>query len=140
MSDINHEIKIKASPEKAFQALSTLNELKCWHTAHIENAPNNPEVLSFKASEKPEFLWKIIPFESAKTVTWECVQGPGDSRGTQVIYTISQIKDNDTLVELKHASWPDQTGNFRKCNTLWGVLLHHLKTYLETGKSAPAIP
>jgi uncharacterized protein YndB with AHSA1/START domain len=140
MADINHEIKIQASPEKTFKALSTLIGLKAWHTAHIDGKSELNGVLSFNGTGKPTFLWKIIQFESNKIVAWECVEGPGDSVGTQAVYTLSQTADDRTLVELSHNSWPDQQGNFRKCNTLWGILLHHLKNYVETGKIDPAIP
>lgn len=137
MTNIDHEIKIEASPEKVSQALLNLNELKAWHTARIEGRPGG--VLSFNGTDKPAFLWKIIENEPHKLITWECMDGPGDSIGTKAIYSLSKTGDGRTLVELQHTSWPDQEGNFRKCNTLWGVLLHHLKTYVETGKQVPAI-
>ena len=38
----------------------------------------------------------------------------------------------------QHAGWPGTHGNFRKCNTTWGVLLHHLRDYVETGDAATA--
>lgn len=139
MADINHEIKIQAPPDKVFKALSTLAGLKAWHTTQVEGKPELNGILSFSGEGKPTFRWKVIQFEPAKTVAWECIEGPGDSVGTQAIYTISQTEDNRTLVELSHNSWPDQQGNFRKCNTLWGVLLHHLKKYVETDAKDPAI-
>ncbi len=139
MADINHEIKIEASPEKIFNALSTVSGLKGWHTTHVEGQPKLNEVLSFSTPGKPTFRWKVIKSDPNKVVAWECVEGPGDSVGTQAIYTISPAADKRTLVELSHNSWPNQQGNFRKCNTLWGILLHHLKNYVETGKADPAI-
>lgn len=138
MADINHEIKIQTSLEKAFKALSNLNDLKKWHTAHIEEKGRGEREFNFMATGKPAFLWKMIRIEPNHQVTWECLEGPGDSVGTQAIYKLSK-KDDQILVELSHTSWPDQEGNFRKCNTLWGILLHHLKKYLETGKTDPAI-
>lgn len=139
MVNIDHEIKIQASPEKIFKAFSNLDELKAWHTRYIDGNPELNGILSFKGTEKPVFLWKVVQFEPNKLVAWECIQGPGDSVGTKAIYTLSKTEDNRTLVELSHTSWPDQKGNFRKCNTLWGILLHHLKNYVETGKAEPAI-
>lgn len=139
MANINHEIKIKASPEKIFAAINNVNDLKAWHTADTEGKSGLNDVLKFNGTGKPTFLWKIIQLEPGKKVTWECVEGPGDSVGTQAIYTLSKTQDDRTLVELSHTSWPDQQGNFRKCNTLWGILLHHLKNYVETGKADPAI-
>lgn len=139
MADINHEIKIQALPEKTFKALSNLNDLKGWHTAHMDGKPELNGTLSFNGIGKPVFLWKVIELEPNKKVVWECIEGPGDSVGTKATYTLSKTADERTLVELSHTSWPDQQGNFRKCNTLWGILLHHLKNYVETGKAAPAI-
>jgi len=139
MADINHEIKIQAPLEKTFKALSNLDDLKSWHTAHIEGIPAINETLTFKGSGKPTFLWKIVQVEPNKKVIWECLEGPGDSPGTKAIYTLSKVNDHSTLVELAHTSWPDQQGNFRKCNTLWGILMHHFKNYVETGKANPAI-
>lgn len=139
MVDIDHEIKIQASPEKVFKALSDVQDLKAWHTAHIQPKAGMDHVLVFNAAEKPEFLWKVMEIEPDKEITWKCIEGPGNSSGTEVIYKISKTNDHRTLVEMKHAHWPHQEGNFRKCNTLWGILLHHLKTYLETGKPDPAI-
>jgi uncharacterized protein YndB with AHSA1/START domain len=139
MAEINHEIKIHAPLKKTFKALCDFNELKCWHTAHIEEKTNGDRVLIFKGTGRPTFLWKIVESEPNKTVSWECLEGPGDSAGTKAIYKLSETDDTRTLVELSHTAWPDQEGNFRKCNTLWGILMHHLKNYLETGKTDPAI-
>lgn len=139
MADIHHEIKIEASPEKAFKALSNISELKAWHTAHIEGKSEVNGVLNFTGKDKPTFSWKVTQVEPNKKIAWECIEGPGDSVGTKVLYTLSPTKDNRTLVEFTHSSWPHQEGNFRKCNTLWGVLLYHLKNYVETGKSNPVI-
>lgn len=138
MADIDHEIKIQATPEKTFKALSTLNDLKAWHTANIEEQSGSKN-LSFNATGKPQFVWHIVASIPNKQVTWECVKGPGDSTGTKAIYNLSKTDDGRTLVELSHIFWPDETGNFRKCNTLWGVLLNHLKKYVETNKTDPAI-
>lgn len=137
MADINHEIKIEATPDAVLKALCDVKDLKAWHTAHIDTENG---ALRFKATGRPAFLWKIVPGKGDGIVTWECLEGPGDSKGTKAVYSLSKEEDGRTLVELAHVSWPDQEGNFRKCNTLWGALLHHLKDYLETGKSSPAIP
>jgi hypothetical protein len=71
-------------------------------------------------------------------VAWKCAAGPGDSPGTIVSFHLSLLADGRTLVEQDHQGWPGTHGNYRKCNTYWGVLLHHLKQYVETGVPAPA--
>jgi hypothetical protein len=44
---------------------------------------------------------------------------------------------NGTVVELDHDNWPDGHEAFTTCNTLWGMLMGHLKDYAETAKAAP---
>ncbi|MFA6916852.1 MAG: SRPBCC domain-containing protein [Parachlamydiales bacterium] len=138
MADIDHEISIKASVETIYKALTTLDGLRAWHTVEVEGDAKVNGHLIFKAEGKPTFDWKILSLDP-HNITWECVSGPGDSAGTKVIYKISKYDDERSLVEMRHAGWPGQHGNFRKCNTLWGILLHHLKTYAETKSALPAI-
>lgn len=135
MAQINHEIKINAPIEKVHQAITSLQDLRSWHTSSMEGDSKPNGVLISKAKDKPTFHWKI---KSAKPVIWECTEGPGDSVGTQVIFNLSETDDGGILVELSHTEWPNQHGNFRKCNTLWGILLHHLKKYVESGIVNPA--
>jgi hypothetical protein len=70
-------------------------------------------------------------------VVWLCTKGPGDSVGTTATFLIS-TSDDRTLLELKHSGWPGTHGNFRKCNTIWAVLLHHIQQYVQTGTPATA--
>lgn len=139
MAEINHEIKIQGSLEKTFKALTEVSGLKSWHTASIDGKSGIDQVLSFHGKNTPAFVWKVIELEPNKKLIWECVKGPGNSAGTKAFYALSKTNDDRTLVEFSHTSWLDEKDNFRKCNTLWGILLHHLKNYVETGKTDPAI-
>lgn len=139
MTAINHEITIKAPVARVFKALTTLNDLKSWHGSHMSGEATLNGVLTSKVKDKPTFQWKIIACKPEQNVAWECIEGPGDSVGTQAIFNLSPTKDGRVLVEFSHTQWPGEHGNYRKCNTLWGVLLHHLKHYVETGVVAPAL-
>jgi len=139
MKNIEHEVKIKAPIEKVFKALTSLQELKCWHTADITGSTKQQEVMTFAGKDKPSFRWKTIGLEPNKKVVWECIEGPGDSVGTQAIYKLSETDNKHTILEFSHTKWPLEAENFRKCNTLWGNLLYHLKKYTETGSADPVI-
>lgn len=136
MAQIDHEIKIDAPIETVKQALTTISGLRSWHTSAMDGDIKLNGILISKAKDKPAFHWKIMSLEP--TVIWECIEGPGDSVGTQAIFNFSETKDGRVLVELSHTEWPHQHGNYRKCNTLWAILLHHLKNYAETGVVEPA--
>jgi uncharacterized protein YndB with AHSA1/START domain len=138
--DISHETKIKATPDQIFAVLTKANELKAWHSSHVSGQTQLGGVLHIEGSGKPGFDWKVTELSPPKRVGWLCTAGPGDSVGTTVLFELSPADQGRTLVVCTHAGWPGTHGNYRKCNTLWGVLLHHLKRYVESGKAAPAFP
>jgi uncharacterized protein YndB with AHSA1/START domain len=138
MAEINHEIKIKASPERIFEALTTAGGLKSWQSAHVEGDGAPGHAWRFEFTGRPTFQWEVTESAAPTRVAWRCVEGPGDSVGTSVTFHLSGASDDRTLVELAHKGWPGTHGNYRKCNTYWGVLLHHLRQYVETGIPRPA--
>jgi uncharacterized protein YndB with AHSA1/START domain len=138
MEEILHEIKVQAAPDSVFAALTTADGLRAWYSAHVEGDGKPGDTWRFQFTERPTFRWEVTESAAPTRVAWRCVEGPGDSVGTEVEVVLSQADKGRTLVELAHSGWPGTHGNYRKCNTYWGVLLHHLKQYVETGVAAPA--
>ena len=138
MADIHHEIKINAPQEQVFVALTTLQGLTGWHSANVSGDAGLHGAIVFQSPARPPFEWKVAGLSKPNEVAWICIQGPGDSVGTAARFVLSASPDGRTLVELSHSGWAGTGGNYRKCNTLWGVLLHHLRKYAETGKPDPA--
>jgi uncharacterized protein YndB with AHSA1/START domain len=138
VSDISHEIKIKASQERVYQALTTVSDLTKWHTAKMDGGAALGNVLRIHPQNGPEFEWKVIKTDSGRRIEWKCIKGPGNSVGTTVRFDLSPADKGRTYLEFLHSDWPNAGGNFRKCNTLWGILLYHLQKYAETQKSDPA--
>lgn len=132
-----HEITINAPISRVHSALTTKEGLQGWNTKHATGSGLLGSEWVFEYKGKPSFSWKIVSLEPNR-VAWTCTAGPGDSVGTTAEYVLSAKADGRTLVEFKHDGWPSTDGNFRKCNTLWGVLLHHLAKYVETGTVNPA--
>ena len=137
MVAIDHELKIRATPERVFEAFTTAQGLKSWHSAHVEGDGAPGHAWRFRFTGRPTFRWEVTECSPPTLVAWRCVEGPGDSVGTSVTFRLSRVDEGRTLVELTHAGWPGTHGNFRKCNTYWGVLLHHLQQYVETGAPCP---
>lgn len=138
MADIAHEIKVRATRETVFAALSTREGMQGWHTAHVAGDGSVGSTWKFDFPGHPSFTWEIVASEPENRVEWRCAEGPGDSVGTKVEYRLSDTGDGRTLVEQVHSGWESEGGSYRKCNTLWGVLLHHLQQYAETNTAAPA--
>ena len=138
MPEIDHELKIDATPERVFAALTTLEGVKGWHTPAATGTGEVGSEWIFGFADDLEFGWQVTTSESPTKIGWRCTRGPGDSVGTTATFTVAPTPDGRTVVELSHAGWPGTHGNFRKCNTTWGVLLHHLRDYVESGDAAPA--
>lgn len=138
MSKIKHEIKIKGNAHAIYQALTTLEGLKSWHSAQTEGDFSLHSELIMKGINKPTFCWKIITLNPNHCVEWECVYGPGNAPGTKVSFNLSQADEERVLVECTHEGWSKTDGNYTKCNTLWGMLIVHLKQFVETGIAKPS--
>ncbi len=138
MPEIEHELKINATPEQVYAALTTLEGVKGWHTPTACGTGGLGTEWRFEFANHSEFGWEITASDQPRRVGWRCTRGPGDSPGTTATFTLTPTSDGRTLVQHVHAGWPGTDGNFRKCNTTWGVLLHHLRDYVETGNAAPA--
>lgn len=138
MPAIDHQINISGSPEQVFDALSTLDGVQGWNTPNASGTGAVGSEWTFAFADHPEFGWEITASDAPRSLAWRCSRGPGDSVGTTATFTVVPASDGRTVVELTHAGWPGTHGNFRKCNTTWGVLLHHLRDYVETGTAATA--
>lgn len=108
-----------------------------WHTSKIEGGAKKGEMFAAHPKDGPVFQWKVVTAEPSM-VEWQCVKGPGQSVGTTARFRFTEANDGRTLVEFTHSGWPDARGNFRKCNTLWAILLFHLQKHLHTQGTEPA--
>ena len=136
---IDHELKIAAPPAQVFAALTTLDGVKGWHTP---NATGTGEVGSewvFSFADHPEFGWEVIASEAPRARRVALHPWPWRFRGHhRDLHARADRRRSNAASSYVHAGWPGTHGNFRKCNTTWGVLLHHLRDYVETGAAAPA--
>ena len=139
MTKISHEIRINASMADVFKTLSTIDGLMGWYTTRIEGDIAPGESIKVHADGRPSFCWKISELTPPTATKWQCVEGPGTAPGATVTFRLS-TKDSRTQVQLDYEGISEDNPAFATCNTLWGVMLGHLKRYAETGKASPAFP
>jgi uncharacterized protein YndB with AHSA1/START domain len=138
MSSTSHKITIDAPAEQVYQALATVEGLKSWYTPNIEGSVSKDEVATFIFAGKESFRWKFTELKPNSLVHWTCIEGPGAAADTTVTFKISEKNRHQTVVECDHDEWPDGHMAFKTCNTLWGILMGHLKEYAETRVPSPA--
>ncbi len=140
MHTLEHELNIDSTPSAAFAALTREHGLQSWHTADARGDGPLGGLWHLGAAGNTPFVWEVVEATPNDVVGWRCQSGPGTSSGTVVHYVIDATPDGRIRISLIHSGWQAQDGNYRKCNSLWGGLLTHLKRYLETGKPSPMFP
>jgi uncharacterized protein YndB with AHSA1/START domain len=134
---LRHAVNIAADPAKVREALTTLQGLKGWTAAEVSGGGSVGATWTLKYPNGPTFVWEISAHDTDK-ISWKCVEGPGDAKGTTVSFALGKTPHGRVHLTFDHAGWPHQEGNFAKCNSLWGMMMHHLRAYVEKGKVAPA--
>lgn len=134
---LRHVVNIDADHAKVHHALTTPEGLEGWTMAKVSGGGDVGSTWILQYGSGPTFRWEITAHD-ADTVAWTCTEGPGDSVGTTATFHLGTEPRGRVQVTFDHAGWPHDGGNFAKCNSLWGAMLHHLRAYAEKGTVAPA--
>jgi len=137
MVDILHRVGVKtSSPEKVYEALTTLEGLAGWWT---DDTTGNPEVGGVIEFRFPPggFDMKVLELKPSERVVWEVVGGPDEWVGTTVEWDLRQ-DDDLTIVLFKHKGWKEPVEFMHHCSTKWGTYMVSLKSLVETGEGAPS--
>ena len=142
MADIIHRVGIKASPEKVYQALSTIEGLAGWWTADTSGVAEIQNTITFQF-RGPQgtiiggFDMQVVTQEPAKKVQWACMKGPEEWIGTTITFELTQ-ENEFTIVLFGHRNWGKSSEYTAHCSTKWAVFLMSLKQLIEIGSGKPA--
>ncbi len=138
MVDILHRIGARtATPEKVYEALTTVEGLAGWWTVDTSGSGEVGSVLRFRVPPVGGFDMEVLEATPAKRVTWRVVEGPAEWIGTTIDWDLRQ--DGDwTIVLFTHAGWREPGEFMHHCSSKWGSFLISLKSLVETGEGAPA--
>ena len=136
MVDILHRIGVETpTPEKVYDALTTVDGLAGWWTDDTKGKGNVGDVLQFRFPVGG-FDMEVVDLQPSERVVWRVVDGPEEWIGTTVDWELRQDGDY-TIVLFKHQGWKEPVEFMHHCSTKWGVFLLSLKSLLETGKGSP---
>ena len=139
--DILHRVGIKASSEKVYNALATIDGIAGWWTTNTQGDSRVGGLIKFRFSrdgrEIGGFDAKVVELRPAERVVWQVLEGPQEWVGTKISFDLKQ-EDGYAIVLFKHSGWKEPVEFMHHCSTKWAVFLLSLKSLLETGKGAPA--
>jgi len=132
--DILHRVGITATPEKVYEALTTVDRLAAWWTT--DTSADGDSTLRFRFGALGGFDMKVLDLQPDKRVVWEVADGPPEWIGTTVTFDLTQ--DGEwTIVLFAHAGWRDPVEFMNHCSTKWAIFLMSLKSLVETGTGTP---
>ncbi|MFG1805113.1 SRPBCC domain-containing protein [Streptomyces sp. NPDC049040] len=136
MADILHRIGVEqASPERVYEALTTLEGLSGWWAEKTSGETGLGGVIEFRFAPGG-FDMKVVGLDPGRRVRWDVVAGPEEWIGTSVQWDLRQEGDY-TIVLFRHEGWREQVEFMHHCTTKWGTFLMSLKQLMETGEGSP---
>lgn len=136
MVDILHQVGVRSTRDKVYEAISTIDGLKGWWTEETTGSTDVGGVIQFRF---PAGGFDMLVLESTpgERVLWEVVDGPEEWIGTTIDWVLSQ-DDDWTSVLFSHLGWKEPVLFMHHCSTKWATYLMSLKQLIETGAGAPS--
>ncbi len=77
------------------------------------------------------FRMRVEELVPRKRVAWLCQGDPQEWEGTQLTWDLESTESGGTDLRFAHRGWASTEGEYPRCNTTWGHLMHLLKDYAE---------
>jgi uncharacterized protein YndB with AHSA1/START domain len=141
MPDIMHLLKIEASPDRVYQALTTAEGIRNWWTRDADldsaiGAEGEFRFPSYGAAHATRVrVTELIP---STRVAWKTT---ASFRPEWIDTTITfdlRAEGIDTALLFAHRGFPQPDDVYALCNTGWAYYLVSLQQYLQTGQGAPS--
>ena len=131
MPDILHRVGIDATPERTFEALTSVDGLRGWWVSDATGDPRVSGTVNFGFCQM-----NVLEAVPGRRVHWHCVQGPPEWVGTEVTFGLT-YRSNQTFVLFTHAGWKEPIEFMHHCSTKWATFLLSLRDLLEKADGHP---
>jgi uncharacterized protein YndB with AHSA1/START domain len=135
VQDIMQLIKIHASSERVYEAITTADGIRQWWTRDAAIEPKVGAAGEFGFYGK-RFVAKVTVEElnPATRVRWKVANSAW--QGNDIEFNL-KADGNDTTLLFAHRGFPRADEGLASATTRWGFYLFSLKRYLQTGKGTP---
>lgn len=130
---IKHLFHIDASPEKVYEAITTINGLQNWWTVETDGDPSLGGLICFRFGEHGGPDMKVTKMKTNSVVKWECVKSDHGWAGHTFRFELDE-NEGKTRVLFSHNKWEDNGDFFAICSFAWGRYMESLRQWCQTGK------
>lgn len=135
MTAIRHNVVIKATPDKVYEAVTTQKGIESWWCKTTTAKPALGFVNIFIFGQYRNEM-KVSDLSPNKRTEWECIDSIDEWIGTRISFDLEE-KNGNTLLRFVHGDWRAVTDTFADCNYNWALFMQSLKSFCETGTGAP---
>jgi len=133
-----HYLKIHATPERVYRALTTSEGIRNWWTrdAALDSEAGGAGEFGFyeRKSVTRVRIEELVPLVR---VSWKTISAfAGGWAGTTIAFDL-RAEEGDTVLLFSHRGFREADDWFARTTTGWAYYLVSLQQYLETGKGAP---
>jgi uncharacterized protein YndB with AHSA1/START domain len=127
---IHHDVFIKSTKKKLFEAVSQPSHLNKWWTLRCAGKPKEGAEYNFYFTPEYDWLGKVIKIEPNQAFHIKMTKSDSDWAPTSFGF---DLEDGEGGVQLKfwHTGWPQCNHSFRRSSYCWAILLNGLKNYVE---------
>lgn len=136
MPEIRHNVIIKTTPEKVYEAITTQEGLANWWAKQTIAKPEIGFVNIFTFGTFRNEM-KVTMLNPNKKVEWKCINSIEEWIDTNILFDLEE-KEGHTLLRFTQSGWRAVTDTFAGCNYDWGRFMTSLKLFCETGTGTPS--
>jgi len=136
MSDILHDLSVKAPVNRVFEAVSTPAGLDCWWTKPSAGRPSVGAEYEFWFGPQYDWRAEVTSCMPGSEFELRMTRADADWNDTRVGF---QIEDRlgKTWIRFYHTGWPSANEHYRISCNCWALYLRILRRYLEQGEMVP---
>lgn len=133
---ILHDLVIKTTPEKVFDALTQPIHLNHWWTLKSSGKPELGEEYNLNFTDKYDWYCKVSEVKINQKFCLKMTKSDEDWNPTTFGFNLKP-HEHGTLVAFFHSGWQSNNHHFRHTSFCWALLLKGLKNYLEKNVILP---
>jgi len=138
-ADYQTTIRVKASPDALFDALTTVPGLAAWWNPATGSGETAGE-LRFMMNAPEPLVIHVDEATRATLVRWTVTDCPflPDWIGTTPTFTITRVERDTSELHFRHCGLTEQLECIDMCTRSWNrYILTSLRDYLEVGRGSP---
>jgi uncharacterized protein YndB with AHSA1/START domain len=138
MATILLRVPVEAEPKTVFDAVATSDGVNGWWSNHTEGPSGEGSTMKVAFPDAPmTFDFRVTDQKPSEGVTWNCLAGPPEWVGTDIVFRIEADDQGHTSVLFSHDGWATTRESFPFIAYSWAQILPRLKKLVETGEREP---